>query len=450
MKFGPEVDDALGGRLEGIVYQLPNHCAAILRALLLCREPARLHIGMRAGEEENEYILQFHATPMSELGENLNTYQQMGFFEEKDLSRAVSTKNIRAHLLRRGMNAGIALIQKTNASAHKTRVFQTIAFLPRLLPGLFVWKPLSETEKALLAAAFKEDCDMIETHLETLYKESDLCNMRQKRMLHDMISYSLCMDLSRAREGAQQHEHNAGLALRNYMDNTNAAMEKKVLAEDIERRIGGMSQVVDDVMDFMNSNKAVTVTVNGSKMYLDVVSPLANFDADAYRVIRRKSRSIFLDYVHGCREDALLFFDALFLKEKIKVMFGARYSVEGRYGVTGIKGNTIPGTIPNPHIHYYGCLGQYAMDMQAALSKSDFVDLISLCIASGLSLNIPETPVFSKFARDVTGSSQKVVLLPDGEAVTYQAAVAWIKQSKGIKEEVKPDGETDQNDGNGH
>jgi len=443
MRFGPEVDDALGGRLEGISYQLPNHCAAILRALLLNRAPARLHIGMRAGEEENEYILQIHASPMSELGETLNTYQQLGFFEEKDLSRAVSSKNIRAHLLRRGMNAGVALIQKTNAGAHKTRVFQAIAFLPRLLPGLFAGKPLSETEKALLAAAFKEDCAAIEDILERLYKESDLCNARQKRLLHNVISYSLNMDLRRANEGAQQHEHNAELALRDYMNNSQAAVEKRILAEDIERRISGMSQVVEDVAVFLNTNKAVSVNVESNRLILEVTGPLTNFDADSYRTLRKKTQASFFEYIVGNREDALLFLDALFLEESIKVIIGARYVVDPRGGVTGQKDHAISGVIQNPHIYYYGCLGQYATDMQAALLKSDFVGLTSICIASGLSLNIPEPPTYGRFVRDVTGSRQKVVQLPGGETVSYKQAVAWLKQQKGI-EEVEPDGETDQ------
>jgi len=450
MKFGPEIDDALGGRLEGIVYQLPNHCAAILRALLFNREPARLHVGMRAGESgENEYILQFHASPMNELSEKLDTYQQLGFLEEKDLTRAVSSKSIRVHLMRRGMNAGVALIQKTNASAHNVRIFQTIAFLPRLLPGLFTEKSLSETEKALLGAAFDADCNKIEGILEKLYKESDLSNMREKQMLHNVISHRLNEALRVARSEEIDANQRADSCLRQYMSCTQIAMEQTILIKNFECRIEATSEAVEDVMTFIESNKAIKVNVEGNKMLLDVTGPLTNFDPDAYRVIRDKIYVHFRSNIVGDHEDALLFFDALFLDESIKIIVGARYAIEPCIGVTGIKKYAVSGTIPNPHIFYHSCLGQYRADMQEALSKSDFVGVISLCIASGMSLNIPESPTCGSFIRDVTGGSQKVVLLPNGETVSYKKAVAWLKQQKGIEGGEEHDGETNQDIGSG-
>ncbi|MCL1951903.1 MAG: hypothetical protein FWF60_03665, partial [Oscillospiraceae bacterium] len=257
MRFGPEVNDALGGRLEGNIYLLPNHCAAILRALLFSRPSARLKIGGITGEAGGDiFEMDFRTPDIREFGDVLNFRRQEGFTDVRDLTRVISSKSVCAYFLRRGQNECVAIIQSTQSNAFRPRAYKTVASLPTLLPGLFAGNPLSETEKALLAAAYKEDCGTIEGILETLYKESDLCNVRQKQMLHSVISHSMNADLNRMRSEAQQHEHNAGLALRNYMDNTNAAMEKKILAEDIERRIGGMSQVVDDIMDFMKISHA--------------------------------------------------------------------------------------------------------------------------------------------------------------------------------------------------
>ena len=450
MKFGPEVDDALGGRLEGVVFQLPNHCAAILRALLLNRESARLHVGMRTGETaENEYTLQFHASPINELSEKLYVYQQRGFAEEKDLTRKVSSKSIRVHLLRCGMNAGVALIQKTNASAHNVRVFQTIAFLPRLLPRLFSEKPLSETEKALLSAAFFVDYNTIEEILEKLYKESDLSNAREKRMIHNAISHRMNMALRTARDQAINAEQRADSLLQQYTSSVQVAMEQTILAKAYERRIEAQSEDVEEIMAFIDSIKTVRVTVDGNTMLLDVSGPLANFEPDAYRVIRDKPSAHFRSNIVGDHEDALLFFDALFLEESIKVLIGARYAIETHVGVRGIKRHAIQGTIPNPHIYYHACLGQFRCDMQEALAKSDFVGVISLCNASGVSLNIPESPTCGSFVRDVTSGSQKAIQLPTGEIVTYRKAVSWLKQQKGIEGGAELDGETNQDHGSG-
>ena len=450
MKFGPEVDDALGGRLEGVTYQLPNHCAAILRALLLTRAPARLYFSTHAGEAgENEYTLQFLSAQGDAIDERLDALRQNGFVEEKDLTRTLSSRNIRMHFLRREPGMGLALIQDTNATARRKRLYQAIAFLPRLLPGLFAESPVSETELALLKAASEADCDTIEKILETLYKESELCGVRQKQQLHNVISHRLSAELRKARDEATAAEQRASAHLQQYINQSQAAMSQKILAEDLERRFEAMTEDVDEVLAFIGSNKAVAVNIEGSTMLLDVTGPLSNFDPDAYRVLRDKPFAHFRENILGSQEDALLFFDALFLEESIQVIFSARYAIEPCNGVKGRLCVVTPAAVPNPHIQYHQCLGQYRGDMQEALSRSDFVGVISLCVASGLSLNVPESATCGRFVQDVTGGSHKAVLLPDSEMVSYKAAVAWLKQQKGIEEEVEPNGETDPNGGNG-
>ena len=451
MKFGPEVDEVLGGRLEGATYNLPQHCAAILRALLLSRPSVRLCINSSTDEiSENRHVLKILTAPLTDMNDYLDCHIGDGFIEERDLTRIISNKSIRVHVLRRGSNAAVALIQKTTSSTYNKRVLQAIAFLPRLLPGLFAEKKVSELELSLLKAASEGDLPAIEALLDKMYKESDFCNERQKRLLHNVISSRLETALRKARDEIGQAEHNANIHLQRYMESSQYIMQNKILAEDYERRIEAMSIDVDDLMGFLNSNKAVSVDFSGSTMYLDITGPLTNFDPDAYRAIRNRSQAHFLCNIVGDMEDALLFFDALFLEETIKVNMGARYSVDSRNGVSGKTSTTFPTAIPNPHIQYYSCLGQYKGDMQAALSKSDFIGVISLCNASALSLNIPESPTCGRFIRDVTGGSHKAILLPGGEAVTYRKAVAWLKQQKGIDEGgEETNGETNPADGSG-
>jgi len=448
MKFGPEVDDALGGRLAGATHQLSPHCAAILRALLLNREPFRLYIGTATGLiRENQYELSFESAARDRIVERLQFLVQESFAEEKDLSKYLSGKSIRTHILRR-TQCCVVLISETNRPTWQKSQLKAISFLPRLLPEIFAEKKISKTEYTLLEAASKADCKTIETLLEMLYKESDFCNERQKHLLHGIVSYRLNLELKRARTEAVNAEHNANISLQRYMEQTQAALQNSILAEEYERRIEATTPDVDQIMNYLNSNKAVSVNIEGNTMHLDVTGMLTNFDPDAYRAIRDKSFAHFRENIVGNTEDALLFFDALFLEESIKIMIGARYAIEPHIGVTGKKGYAIPGVIPNPHIQYHACLGQYRGDMQAALSKSDFVGLIALCIASGVSLNIPERPTCGRFIKDVTGGSQKAVLLPDGETVSYKKAVAWLKQQKGIGGETT-DGETNPADGSG-
>jgi hypothetical protein len=208
-----------------------------------------------------------------------------------------------------------------------------------------------------------------------------------------------------------------------------------------------MDRDVDVVWEYLKSNKTVSVNMDGNRMIIDVTGPLTNFDPDAYRVIRNKTHAHFVENIRGDETDARLFFDALFLEELIKINISARYSIAPGRGVTGNTCIVTPAAIPNPHIQYYGCLGQYSSDMQASLANSDFIGTISLCIASGLSLNVPEPSTCGRFVRDVTSSSHKAVLLPGGESVSYKQAVAWLKAQKGIQEGEEPDGETNPDDG---
>ena len=450
MKFGPEINDALGGRLDGVVYQLPNHCAAILRALLFSRAPNRLYFGAYLSEtNENQYVMQFQTEPADKMGDHLNALLQYGYVEERDLSLKLSEKSsVRTHMLRLCPNRCLSLTRKSNGDVLQQRLFKTVAFLPRLLPGMFEQNPLTKTEQELLVAAFQVDRAKIEALLEKLYKDSNLSNEREKRLIQNVISYRLTTSLRRARDEAVNAEQRASSFLQQYMTQSQIAVAQKIVAEEYERRMEATSEDVEDIMAFLESNKAVKVTSDGNTMLLDVTGPLTNFDPDAYRVIRDKSHAHFRGNIVGNREDALLFFDALFLEESIKILVGARYSIDPCVGVIGIKKHAIPGVIPNPHIFYHGCLGQYRGDMQEALAKSDFVGTISLCISSGLSLNIPESPTCGNFIRDITNGSQKAVLLPNGETVSYKKAVAWLKQQKGI-EGGEPDGETNPTDGSG-
>ena len=451
MKFGPEVDDALGGRLSGVTYQLPEHCAAILRALLLNRVPARLCIGAYQGNTGgNDFELKFHTAPAHDLNAFLDRHRQDGFVEERDLSRKLSNKSIATYLLRRGPNAAVALIQKTNSQSFRKRVFQTITVLPRLLPGLFAAKGISEQERALLLAASEVDCAKIEALLEQIYKESDLSSERQKRALHGILSYSLSIELRNAQDAVAYAERAAETHLRGYMEQTRIATEKTILADGLECRVNAMTQDVENFMTYLSLNKAVSVNVEGNTLFVDVAAPLQNFDPDTYSLIHSKPTARFLDNIAGSREDALLFFDALFLEEAIKVNIGARYTIDPLGGVNGVGRSAPLGTVPNPHIYYNRCLGQYRGDMQTALSKSDYAGVISICIASATSLYIAEPPAFGAFVRDVTQSTQKAVLLPNGETVTYKEAVVWLKQLKGIKEGGDVNGETDQTNENGN
>lgn len=445
MRFGPELDYALGGRLEGDISLIPPPCAAIIRALLLNRAPARLSLDSILYESGGDrHALKIHTTSIDDINGCLDAYTQNGFSEEKDLSRAVSGKTARIHLLRSGSNACVALVQTTNTRSFRMRAYKIIAFLPRLFPEIFREKELSETETTMLSAAFNGDLDGVEEILEKLYKDADLDRERNRQALRELVTYRLHADLRRARDSVSNAEHSAEHHLRNYMEQSNLALENRILIEGLEKRILSKADDADSILDFLKTVKTAAISVDGNILNIDVTGPLTNFDPDAYRVLRDKPYAHIQEHIKGDREDALLFFDALFLEESIKINMGARYSIEPQYGVRG-RTRSMPQTaIPNPHIQYHSCLGQYRGDMQSALAKADFIGVINLCIASGLSLNIPESPTCGRFISDVTKGSQKAVLLPDGESVTYKQAVAWLKQQKGITEEDEPDGETNQ------
>jgi hypothetical protein len=443
MRFDSEVDDVLGRRLEGSVHQLSRHCAAILRALLLPRAPARIHIGVHNGEPGSKtFYMEFQPIGQADaIAAMLERHRQNGFQEEKDLSRTLTTRSVPTYLLRRDPSDCIVLIQTTNSNSFQHRMCRSISFLPRLLPGLFDEKPVSQVESSLLEAAFHVNNDEIEVQLEALFKASDLCSERQNQALHRLVTHQLDVGLHRVRTGILESEQRAEQHLQQYLNATNRAMQDRMLAESLEQRMGSMVEDVNALQTFLNATKTVTANTDNGVLTLDVVGPLTNFDPDAYRVIRDKPNSYFLQYVIGSPDDAKLFFDALFLDEIIKIKMAARYSLEPGNGVRGVRGASIPNAVPNPHIQYYSCLGQYKSDMQTALAQGDFVQVVSLCIASGLSLNIPESPTCGHFIEDVTRGRQSAVLLPGGDVATYQQAVSWLKHQKGIEE--KPNGEAD-------
>ena len=108
--------------------------------------------------------------------------------------------------------------------------------------------------------------------------------------------------------------------------------------------------------------------------------------------------------------------------------------------------------MPNPHIDYHECLGDYEELINDAIIQNDYIYAISQCIASCYSLSFHDYTVMSKFMENIYGireGKNNCLELPDGTVTNPVSAIKWLKKQKAEQssEEVNNNEQSNQTDG---
>ena len=321
------------------------------------------------------------------------------------------------------------------------------AFMPRYFPWFFEGKPVSDEEKALLFALTRRTPDEYEQKIEAIAEKFNIRDYLIKNLLGDIernARRGQIEDLDRQLEDARQR-------MQRLMRDYSAVVQN---VDDLNIRRMGLTMAAEqagesEIVEYFTHNKFLDpIGVDGMRLSFIVRTYLDSWDPEMYERIASKTTSSLYDGYRvairkfqdkGVRKK---FFDALFGDDpKLRIKMCAYYQIDLRGSVTSYRGYTYPQNcrdyVPNPHLQYHNCLGNYSRYINDCLGRGDVVGAIEQCIASAKSINFAESMTYTRMFEYIFAANNKIIELPDKSSVSPEEALDWLLNQEKEKEAGK-------------
>lgn len=182
---------------------------------------------------------------------------------------------------------------------------------------------------------------------------------------------------------------------------------------------------------FLNNDKLIIDDVMDTKLTFEVLDYIKLFD-DSYAKKCIKNDNSFL-YKRGGAiklEDMRKLYNALFVTRELKLRTVAKFQIDVSGRVYAIQGTQYfedaDNCYPNPHLHYYACMGDYTSAINQMLANGDNEQAIMTCVAAAQSLNFGDSTVMERFSSDMYRSEIECIETPTGEILTPKQAIVWL------------------------
>ena len=190
-----------------------------------------------------------------------------------------------------------------------------------------------------------------------------------------------------------------------------------------------------EIFEYFSRNKHLYLdNTSGTTITFSTKDYLLFFDEEVVKRVLGNIGSYVYEYNSSrgiSNEDIKKLSEALFIDRTMNIKFCARYKIDLNAGIFGCKNvefdkNLFDGYMPNPHIQYYACLGDYGPRINQLLADGAYLEAIEQAIVSGKCLNFADSCVMSSFYRDLCEEKYKCIELPDGTCVSTKDAIAWL------------------------
>ena len=316
---------------------------------------------------------------------------------------------------------------------------------PRLFPYFFEDTPLETDELALLDALTLRTATEYERVLALLASHIDFREHTIRKIVGDF-------EQSGRREEIQRTQNEIDRC-RSEINNLN---ERYTLflakIDDLNIRLAGQEMALasasdgSELIDYFLCNRNIDpVRVNGRSIMFTVKTFLESFDPEQFRTYSQNPRSCLYEGYRLCGkfadiENRRKMLNAIFSDEPLlRVRICSNYMLDLRGSSSCCRlydyGNGFMDYVPNPHIHHFACLGNYARYINQALQRGDVIGAIEQCVASAKSLNLAESSTVRYFLNDVFNSTHNIIRLPDGRDVTPGEALDYLNSLEEKKEE---------------
>lgn len=308
-------------------------------------------------------------------------------------------------------------------------------------------KNVSPEEMELIQGLREKKPDQFKIALQKLIQKYDLRKLRIERLL---AGFETSRDKRMARtleDDILNCEENMRGAMERYAD---YARQKR----DKQNELAGIYAAIEnnehdgEIMAYFNANKTLwLISANGETggMSFLVRTYLEYFDQDAAEACIENKRSYMYTGHERMQklvrpEDMELLLRALFVDCTMKIRICAAYTLRTSMQAYGSYdyGSTGDTYLPNPHIHYFNCLGyDYPRYAAECIARGDIIGAIDQCIASAKSVNFEERPTAGALIEHLygirempSGMSERYIELADGRIVTPKEAIAYLKKQK--------------------
>lgn len=320
--------------------------------------------------------------------------------------------------------------------------------IPAYLPWYFQECPPDEDEMRLLKSLSKSSSEEFEAAIEVLAKRHNLRNSFLEIAMTDFEKKYM-----QAKEDSVKREIRS---LKDRLDSYYS--EITVLSKQLRDKqwylIGcqnAQQGIICNGLEYLQHNENVLFADStGGTLYINCKGYLECFDEQIAEEFIDNSESII--YRYSCFSDEVTkkLFKKIFIDKEIKIKMVAKYAIDlENMKINGISRDRylpeVKDYMPNPHIHFYACLGDYATMMSEAVRQGDLIQCFELCLMSTRSLNFADSTVMESFLQKQLSThsemSGKYFELADGTSVDLTTVI------KKIKEEIKKEEESnEQND----
>lgn len=310
--------------------------------------------------------------------------------------------------------------------------------------GLFPWYfdpsiKVSPEKKDMLMALMKGDDAAYLKCLEDFAKQFDFRTMAIREMLGNFENDITKRELSEANYKLTDINNRIERLKEEMIDWMRKYDAESIRYIGLETRAAKGTQGESEIMEYFIVNPQLYLenSYDGS-VYFTVKGDLDYYDVESAEAAINESDSyVYETYRNGgpiSKAQMKMLMEEIFLKQRLKVQFCAAYMISAGGSYKGYEGHLYPtdceDCMPNPHIHYHGCLGNYRVQLSECLAAHNYVGAIDRCVESAKSLSFNDYTVIKEFMVDMYKSDKACVRLPDGKVVKPVEAVAWLEAEK--------------------
>lgn len=193
-----------------------------------------------------------------------------------------------------------------------------------------------------------------------------------------------------------------------------------------------------EMMEYFLNNRSLVLEAAGSNnIRFGVLGYLTYFDPDLAQGMINNDNSFL--YTTPRREglsqtDLKRFYEAVFIKRSIRIRYCAKYEIKLDGGFEGESrqqyGYEYDGYMPNPHIEYHRCLGNYRSTLAELMRHNEYIGAIEQCIASSRSLNLNDISADEGIRDLFQQNARACVEMADGRVVTAREAAKILKEAE--------------------
>jgi hypothetical protein len=301
-------------------------------------------------------------------------------------------------------------------------------------------EPVPPEDNALMWALVSKEPADYQVALEKMSQRYDF----RGKYIHQMLDSFETKSAESAKASVVRSISNQRDSIETYKQSIGEALQS---IRDLSTRLMGLESLIKsgsqshEMADYFEANRSLEL-MSVSQNYVDfcVYDYLTYWEEEmAERVIDNRN-SLVYDGDRWLSDDQKeMLANAIFEDRVLKVRMCASYRINtGTCRVTGLNSyaeDKVTSYMPNPHIHYHGCLGNYEVPIVDGLQSGNYIGVVEQCAASARSLAFGDSTVLGEFFRDLYKRDGKKYLEDkSGKLCTVEEAVAWLA-SQSIEEE---------------